>query len=163
MPQIVRQCGLSLLHVQYIAPLVPYCSTAVTVHDILFESHPEYFKKSFVLQCRLLVPIAVRRSAVVFTVSEFSRKQICDIYTIPKEKVHVIRMESIVSAFSLATWDGKLYRLWVGKWKILSQCWTPRARKNHTTLLRAWAQLNVPRPTLVMLVSVTSCIAKCLI
>jgi len=77
-------------HVQYIAPLVPYCSTAVTVHDILFESHPEYFKKSFVLQCRLLVPIAVRRSAVVFTVSEFSRKQICDIYTIPKEKVHVI-------------------------------------------------------------------------
>ena len=90
LPQIVRHCRLSLLHVQYIAPPLPFCSTAITVHDILFESHREYFEKTFVFRSRLLVPFSARQSAAVFTVSEFSRKQICDTYSISPEKIHTI-------------------------------------------------------------------------
>lgn len=151
LPQAVRHCALSLLHVQYIAPPVRFCATAVTVHDILFESHQEYYEKSFVWRSRLLVPFSARRSAAVFTVSDFSRKQICDTYSISKEKVHTIPNgvdcarffpgdagRETVKDFGL---EGSSYFLTVGRLE---------PRKNHVTLLQAWAQLKVPRPLLVI-------------
>src|ERR1700728_1401431 len=90
LPHIVRGCGLSLLHTQYIAPPLPSCATAVTIHDILFESHPQYFERTFVMRSRLLVPFSVRHSSAVFTVSEFSRKQLCETYSIAMDRVHTI-------------------------------------------------------------------------
>ena len=140
LPQIVRRHGISLLHTQYIAPPVPFCATAVTVHDILFESHREYFEKSFVFRSRLLVPFSIRHSALVFTVSEFSRRQICDTYSIPAEKVHTIPNGVDVARFfpgdagrdairDLGLKSGG-YFLTVGRLE---------PRKNHATLLRAWA------------------------
>jgi len=151
LPQAVRHCGVSLLHTQYIAPLVPFCATAVTVHDILFESHREYFEKLFVLRSRLLVPFSARRSAAIFTVSDFSRRQICDTYSISAEKVHTIPNgvdcarffpgdsgREIVKDFGLKC---SSYFLTVGRLE---------PRKNHVTLLQAWAQLKVPRPSLVI-------------
>lgn len=151
LPQIVRHCGVSLLHTQYIAPPMPFCATAVTVHDILFESHREYFEKSLVMRSRLLVPFSVRRSAAVFTVSDFSRRQICDTYSISAEKVHTIpngidcarffpgdAERDTVRALGL---EGGGYFLTVGRLE---------PRKNHATLLRAWALLRAPRPLLVI-------------
>jgi glycosyltransferase involved in cell wall biosynthesis len=150
-PQAVRRHAISLLHTQYIVPPIPFCRTAVTVHDILFESHPEYFEKIFVLRSRLLVPFSVRRSAAVFTVSKFSHKQICDTYSVPSAKVHTIPNGvdrarfypgdagwEIVRSFAL---DRGNYFLTVGRLE---------PRKNHATLLRAWAELKAPRPQLVI-------------
>lgn len=151
LPQIVRHCGLALLHVQYIAPPLPFCATAVTVHDILFESHGEYFEKSFVSRSRLLVPFSVRRSAAVFTVSDFSCKKICDTYSISAERVHTIPNGVDCARFFPGDADcdavGALglerggYFLTVGRLE---------PRKNHASLLRAWARLIAPRPPLVI-------------
>jgi glycosyltransferase involved in cell wall biosynthesis len=151
LPQIVRHCDVSLLHTQYIAPPVPFCATAVTVHDILFESHREYFEKSFVLRARLLVPFSVRRSAAVFTVSDFSRRQICDTYSISAEKVHTIPNgvdcarffpgDAGCNAVRASGLERGGYFLTVGRLE---------PRKNHATLLRAWALLRAPRPLLVI-------------
>lgn len=151
LPWIARRCGLDFLHTQYIAPLMPFCATAVTVHDVLFESHREYFEKSLVRRSRLLVPLSVRRSAAVFTVSEFSREQICATYSIPSDKVHTIANGvdrgrffpgnsggEILTALGI---EGRVYFLTVGRLE---------PRKNHATLLRAWAQLRAPRPRLVI-------------
>lgn len=151
LPQIARHCKLSLLHLQYIAPPFPSCATAVTVHDILFESHPEYFEKPFVLRSRLLVPRSVRRSAAVFTVSEYSRNQICGTYSISPEHVHTIPNGVDCSRFypgnagveTVKTFglESKGYFLTVGRLE---------PRKNHVSLLRAWARLSIPRPRLVI-------------
>jgi len=151
LPHLAREYGLSLLHTQYVAPPLPFCTTAVTVHDVLFESHPQYFEKSFVARSRLLIPLSVRRSAAVFTVSEFSRKQICETYSIAPEKVHTIpngvdRMrffpgnEGQQEVQALGLQPGNFY-LSVGRLE---------PRKNHATLLRAWAQLPRPRPRLAI-------------
>jgi glycosyltransferase involved in cell wall biosynthesis len=150
-PQIARDQRLSLLHLQYIAPPVPFCATAVTVHDILFESHQQFFEKPFVLRSRLLVPLSIRRSAIVFTVSEFSRRQICDTYSISPGIVHTIPNgvdrtrffpgnagQETVQQLGL---EAGRYFLTVGRLE---------PRKNHATLLRAWAQLREPRPRLVI-------------
>ncbi len=81
---------MDLLHTQYIAPPFSPCATAVTVHDILFESHPEYFGRLFVLRSHLLVRRSVRKSVDIFTVSDFSRRQIAETFRISPSVVHTI-------------------------------------------------------------------------
>lgn len=151
LPQVARHFGLSLLHTQYIAPPFLPCDAAVTVHDILFESHPEYFEKLFVARSRLLVRRSVRHSELVFTVSEYSRSRISATYSIPAERIHTIPngvdrrrffpgADNTESVRSLGLLPGS-YFLTVGRLE---------PRKNHATLLRAWAQLPAPRPALVI-------------
>ncbi len=151
LPSLVRQKQLSLLHTQYIVPPRVSCATAVTVHDILFESYPQYFERSLVIRSRLLVPFSIRRSAAVFTVSEFSRTQICKEYSIPLHGVDVIPNGVDTSRFfpgrqgledvaALGLPPGNYY-LSVGRLE---------PRKNQVALLRAWALLQSPRPRLVL-------------
>lgn len=151
LPQLVRRHGVSLLHTQYIAPPLPFCATAVTVHDILFESHPQYFDRSFVLRSRLLVRSSVKRSALVFTVSEFSRNEIRMRYGISGEQIHAIPngVDQIRFCPGTAGWEvphalgleHRKYFLTVGRLD---------PRKNHASLLQAWGMLPVPRPRLVL-------------
>ena len=152
LPQIARKCELSLLHTQYIVPPMLSCASAVTVHDILFESHPEYFEKLFVHRSRLLVRSSVRKSSAVFTVSDFSRQQLCQTYAVADQKVHTIPNGVDCARFfpgdagndavtSLGLRRGE-YFLTVGRLE---------PRKNHANLLRAWATLKIPRPLLVMI------------
>jgi glycosyltransferase involved in cell wall biosynthesis len=151
LPTYIRQKRLSLLHTQYIVPPLASCATAVTVHDILFESHPQYFEKSLVMRSRLLVPFSIRRSAAVFTVSEFSRKHICNEYSIPFPKVNVIPngvdatrffpgQKGLEDVMALGLESGNYY-LTVGRLE---------PRKNQAALLKAWALLESPRPRLVI-------------
>jgi glycosyltransferase involved in cell wall biosynthesis len=48
----------------------------VTLHDVAFLDHPEYFSKTFARVYSALIPRLVRRVAKVVTVSEFSRQRI---------------------------------------------------------------------------------------
>ena len=79
-----------LLHVQYTAPLFPSVPTVVTVHDVSFIDHPEYFTATRRPQLRLTVARSVARAAKIITVSEFSRHAILRAYNIPGGKVHAI-------------------------------------------------------------------------
>jgi glycosyltransferase involved in cell wall biosynthesis len=151
LPRLVRQHRMDLLHTQYIAPPLSPCPTAVTVHDILFESHPEYFDKSFVLRSRLLVGRSARESDAVFTVSEFSRKQISQAFGIESSKVHKIPNGVDRTRFFPGQ-DGmeliKTLGLEPGSYFLTVGRLEPR--KNHVNLLRAWAGLSWPRPRLVI-------------
>jgi glycosyltransferase involved in cell wall biosynthesis len=69
-----------LLHVQYTAPLGCPVPVVVTVHDVSFLEHPEYFTRATALQLRWTVQRTVRRAARVLTVSEFSRASILRAY-----------------------------------------------------------------------------------
>lgn len=151
LPRLARRYNLSLLHTQYIAPPLTRCPTAVTIHDILFESHPQYFDRAFVYRSRLLVPRSARRSVTVFTVSDFSEQQIHRIYGIPREKVHIIPNGVDLCRF----FPGELGRDFVPKLGL-----SPREyyltvgrlepRKNHIALLQAWSNLRSPRPKLAI-------------
>ncbi len=79
-----------LIHVQYTAPLFTAVPTVVTVHDVSFLEHPEYFPAARRAQLRLTVARTVKRAARILTVSEFSRTTILRAYDIPPEKVRVI-------------------------------------------------------------------------
>lgn len=69
-----------LLHVQYTAPLGCPVPVVVSVHDISFLEHPEYFPRERACQLRVTVRQTIRRAAKVLTVSEFSRASILRAY-----------------------------------------------------------------------------------
>lgn len=79
-----------LIHVQYTAPLLSKIPTIVTVHDVSFIEHPEYFTSARRSQLRLTVGHTVKRAARILTVSEFSRDAILRAYDIPPDNVRVI-------------------------------------------------------------------------
>jgi glycosyltransferase involved in cell wall biosynthesis len=79
-----------LVHVQYTAPLQGRVPVVVTVHDVSFLEHPEYFTLIRRTQLRYTVAQTVKHAARVVTVSEFSRDAILRAYNISPDKVSVI-------------------------------------------------------------------------
>ena len=69
-----------LLHVQYTAPLACPVPVVVSVHDVSFLEHPEYFPRERSWQLQLTVRQTVRRAAKVLTGTEFSRLSILRAY-----------------------------------------------------------------------------------
>ncbi|MEQ8522772.1 MAG: glycosyltransferase family 1 protein, partial [Vicingaceae bacterium] len=104
--------------------LHPEFKTATVIHDLNFEHFPEYFSPSWRNYYLNRVPVVARESDAIFTVSEFSAKDITRQYGIDSEKITVIyngastqfipsspnKFESVKKRFS----DGKEYFLFVG-------------------------------------------------
>lgn len=89
LPIALGRDRIDLAHFQYVAPPLSACRTVVTVHDVSFEAHPEWFPPTFVARMRWLVPLSIRRSAHVLTLSEFTKRAICERYAVPPERVTV--------------------------------------------------------------------------
>jgi glycosyltransferase involved in cell wall biosynthesis len=85
-----REDRPDLLHVQYTAPLACSVPVVVSVHDVSFLDHPEFFTRDRVLQLRWTVRRTVRRAAQVLTGSEFSRRAIAKAYGLDDGKVTVV-------------------------------------------------------------------------
>ncbi len=87
----VREDQPDLLHVQYTAPVNCNVPVVVSVHDVSFLEHPEYFKRDRAWQLQWTVRRTVRRAARVLTGSEFSRNAILKVYgDLEEDKVVVV-------------------------------------------------------------------------
>src|SRR5215467_6776911 len=76
----VRADRPALLHVQYTAPLACPVPVVVTVHDVSFLEHPEYFTRDRAVQLQFTVRRTVYRAARILTGSEFSKSSILKVY-----------------------------------------------------------------------------------
>ncbi len=74
----------------YTAPLTAPCPTAVTIHDVSFSAHPEWFSFREGVRRRTLTAWSARRARVVLTDSTFSREEITRLLGVPRERVRVI-------------------------------------------------------------------------
>jgi len=89
LPLSLARERIDVAHVQYVAsPLCP-ARVVVSVHDIAYERYPHFFTPPTVAKFRMLVPLTVRRAAVVLTLSEFSKRDIVRRYCVLPEKVTV--------------------------------------------------------------------------
>jgi glycosyltransferase involved in cell wall biosynthesis len=87
----VRQDRPDLLHVQYTAPLACPVPIVVSVHDVSFLEHPEYFTRDRAWQLQFTVRRTVKRAARILTGSEFSRSSILKVYgDLEEDKVVVV-------------------------------------------------------------------------
>lgn len=152
LPMLQQKYRLDILHTQYILPIPSFSAGVVTIHDILFETHPQYFAPLFRLRSKVLMRLSARRASHVFTVSEFSRQTMLSYYHIAPEKISVIHNgvdenrfyagesgQNIVESRELFS---KGYLLSVGRLE---------PRKNHVALLRAYAKLQTVQLPLVII------------
>ncbi|WP_434715315.1 glycosyltransferase family 4 protein [Paraburkholderia sp. A3RO-2L] len=118
LPQAAR--GRLLLNLCNSGPLL--CRRQVTVlHDAAPARVPDSYSRSFVAWYRLMVPHLGRVSQRVITVSEFSRRELCDAYRIPAGKIgvvpesgeHMLRVQQDEAEVT-ATLNGRPFVLAVG-------------------------------------------------
>src|ERR1019366_3692375 len=72
----------------YTAPLALGVPTAVTIHDVSFVAHPEWFTTREGLQRRWLTRLAARKARAVLTVSNFSRRELMEHLGVPAARIH---------------------------------------------------------------------------
>jgi glycosyltransferase involved in cell wall biosynthesis len=74
----------------YSAPLNWDVPTVVAMHDVSFAAHPEWFSTREGLRRRWLARGAARRARAIVTISEFSRGEIADRFSVSPAKIHVV-------------------------------------------------------------------------
>lgn len=138
----------------YSAPLLTEVPTVVTVHDVSFASHPEWFRLKSRLAFAISGPSA-RRARRVLTVSHFSAKEIVEYLNVPAERVSVIPpgispvMSQAPTADEVAAmrawlhWDGP-YFLHLG---------AVHQRRHVDSLVRAFARLAPRRRDLGLVIT----------
>jgi glycosyltransferase involved in cell wall biosynthesis len=90
LPMKLRYDQPDLLHVQYTGPVGCRIPLVVSVHDVSYLEHPQYFTKFRSTQLRFTVKRTVEAAARILTPSEFSRKAILRHYKLDEEKVIVV-------------------------------------------------------------------------
>ena len=75
----------------YSAPMAVRAPVVLTIHDMSFAAHPEWFRRREGLRRRWLARRSARRAALVVTVSEFARREIVDYLDLPPNRVRVVR------------------------------------------------------------------------
>ncbi len=134
----------SLLHVQYTAPLACPVPVVVSVHDVSFLHHPEYFHFLRARQLRLTVRRTVRAAARVVTGSEFSRAAIARAYGLDPAAIAVVpnAASPVFRPLDRAKAAQKvLARFGVGA-PFLLNVGDLQPRKNQLGLVRAFAELT---------------------
>ena len=159
LPRLQQQLGLDLFHLQYRLPAWTAGPCVCTIHDVLFESHPQFFSRGFVHFARLSSRDALRRSRALFTVSEYSRQAMVQAYGVPASRITVTHNGVDTQRFSPATDhpDGdargqalvRAHGLEPGGYLCIVGRLEPR--KNHANLVEAYARLASPRPRLVVI------------
>ena len=71
----------------YSGPLLGSTPMVVTVHDVSFAAHPEWFSPREGLRRRTLTTLTARKAARVITVSDFSKQEIVRHLGVPQSKV----------------------------------------------------------------------------
>lgn len=150
LPALRRKWNISLLHTQYIMPFFGR-GNAVTVHDVLFENFPQFFTPFFVFRSRLLMRYSARFCDVLFTVSEFSKREICSRYSVAEDKVGVVFNAVDHGVFYPGSDGDELVRargLVPGAYILTVGRIEPR--KNHAALLRAYLDAATDLPLVIV-------------
>ena len=147
----VRQDQPDLLHVQYTAPLACPVPVVVSVHDVSFLEHPEYFTRDRAWQLQWTVRRTVHRAARILTGSEFSRASILKVYGNLEEDKVVVVPNAAASEFRPISRDSAAFavreRFQIAAPFVLS-VGDLQPRKNQIGMIRAFARMVKAHPQL---------------
>lgn len=91
LPKAAKKDKIDILFCpEYVAPLCYKGKIALTLHDIVYEAHPEWFSWKSPADKILLKWVSkksAQKAAVIFTISEFSRQEIIEYFKIDSKKI----------------------------------------------------------------------------
>ena len=139
-----------LIHVQYTAPLINRVPVVVTVHDVSFIEHPEYFTALRRTQLRFNVARTVKLADRIITVSEFSRDAILRAYPVSPDKVRVIpnAVSSEFRVVSRGRATQAIHERFGIRAPFIFSVGDLQPRKNHIGLITAFTALTAAHPEL---------------
>jgi len=140
LPRMVRQANANVLFAPaYTAPLASPVPVVLTVHDVSFCAHPEWFSWREGLRRRVFTKRSAHRAARVLTVSQFSRDEIVRHLVVERAHVHVVYSgpSEIATASPAALRSSEPLILYVGS--VL-------ARRHVPELVEGFARLARRRP-----------------
>lgn len=127
---------------------------AITIHDTACIECPQWYGARFAYTYRALWRVLIPRAEVVFTVSEFSKQRILDLYRVPSGRV-VVTPPAVGCGFrrlSEPELQAALQRLGVIPPYVLS-VGDPCARKNSPRMLRVWNRFAGRHPELELVIA----------
>jgi len=89
-----------------------YENKIITIHDLSFWEHPEWFSKKYYWFYRIFTPISVRNSKKTITVSEYSKKRIIE--NLHKNEIDIEVVYNAVNYTNITVPDKQKYILSVG-------------------------------------------------
>jgi glycosyltransferase involved in cell wall biosynthesis len=134
LPRLLRRLRPRLAHFQHALPLGYRGPCVVTLHDLHFERDPSAMSLADRLTFKTVVPRAAHRADHVLAVSERTKRDAIELYTLPPEKI-TVTPHGVDPAFSPGdgTHDG--YLLFVG---------AVQARKDPLAALAAAKAVGMP-------------------
>lgn len=124
----------------YIVPPKVKGKVMTTVHDMTYLRFPETMYQKNLKRIQEGIRYSVDRSNRVITLSEFSKKEICELLNVPEEKVSVIGCAPTFSG-KCADWQETAAKFQIEEPYIL-YVGTIEPRKNLTRLLRSFELLK---------------------
>ena len=146
-PRLVRRHRLDVMHSPYvIGPLVSSVPVVVTVHDLIFELHPEYTPRRILrFAYRAMATASLRRASAVIAVSEATRQDLEGWYPATRGRTHVVP-NGVSTAFSRVEDPDRLAAVRAGyslPSRFVLGVGAGRPHKNFSVLVEAAEQLAV--------------------
>jgi glycosyltransferase involved in cell wall biosynthesis len=127
--------------------LLSFCNTAplfvknqiITVHDLSFKIHPEWFSKQFSTFYNFMIPAICANAKAIITVSNSSKKELHDILGISNDKISVV-YNAVASIFEDKQDEKDINSPIDGDYVLTVSSHHPR--KNYKRLIEAFKLIN---------------------
>jgi glycosyltransferase involved in cell wall biosynthesis len=142
---LARDHGASVIHSTYAAPLASRAASVLTVHDVSFLTHPEWFSARDLVVLNAGVRASAPRAARVLVPSRYVRDELCGLLGVDARRV-VVTPEGVDARFrppqdpASEQVDDRLRRLGVHRPYVFA-LGNLQPRKNLARLVEAWARL----------------------
>lgn len=129
-------------------PRIQIAPQVMAIMDLSYLHYPELFRPKDLFQLREWTAYGAKRSARIFTISEFSRNAIIEAYNIPPERV-VVTYPGLrdTTVASMTNKDEVMAKYQLPERYILS-VGTIQPRKNFTVLIQAFSNARKKKPEL---------------
>jgi len=97
-PLALYRDRIDVAHFQYTQPPFSPAKTVLTIHDLSFEKHPEFFPRAMARRLKTMLPYSARKADHIIAVSDQTKRDLIDLYRLPEQKISVI-YNGVSSAF----------------------------------------------------------------
>ncbi|WP_299244528.1 glycosyltransferase family 1 protein [uncultured Aquimarina sp.] len=117
-----------------------YRNKIMTVYDLAFKHHPEWFSKSFQLTYNWFIPMSLKNSKHIITDSNYVKNDLINTYNLPSEKINVV----------YAAPSSAFVKKQVNKEAMILMVSSLDPRKNMTRVIEAFDQLSIPHKLVIV-------------